>query len=126
MLYRLVIAAFFVLVGTSSAQEAGGSLTGIVTDPTSAVVEDAPIRVRHKETGAIARTRSAADGGYRLGNLPPGEYELSIETPCCVFGPFRKTGITLLAGQSLRIDVGLKEGSSLNVNRTGIVGGPIH
>ena len=113
MLRRVVITCFLA-VGTLSAQETRDSLAGIVTDHHGAVVADAPILLKHTDTGVIARTRSAADGHFTFANLPAGGYELSINMPCCLLGPFRRTDITLVAGQPLRIDVQLEEGSSLN------------
>src|SRR5438876_7512400 len=102
------------LAGTTSAQQTRDSLVGIVTDQRGAAVADAPVQIKHKERGAIVRTRSAADGRFTFANLPAGTYELSINLPCCLYRAFRRTDISLAAGQTSRIDVHLEEGSSLN------------
>jgi len=72
-------------VGCMSAQNGRGSLTGTVSDPNGAAVAEAPIQVKNKATGAIARITSKSDGSYTLAGLAPGTYEYSIVMPCCAY-----------------------------------------
>ena len=59
------------------AQTGGGTLTGVVSDPTGAVVPNASIQVKNSETGAIFQGGTSATGNYTF-QLPRGTYELSI------------------------------------------------
>jgi hypothetical protein len=71
------------IVGLVSAQSEEGSLTGTISDPSGAVVDEAPIQVKNKTTGVVARTSSKSDGRYTLAGLAPGTYQYSIAMPCC-------------------------------------------
>lgn len=71
-------------------------------------VPDAPVQAKDKETGAIVRTVSAADGGYAFADIPAAVYELSIAMPCCAFDPF-ESDVTVRAGQATPFDVRLVE-----------------
>jgi len=104
----VVVASWLALVVTASAQTGRGSLSGTVAYGNGLKVPDAPLQVRHKETGAIVTIVSAADGGYLFPDIPAGVYELSIAMPCCAFDPFASE-VTVRAGQATQFDVWLVE-----------------
>ncbi len=56
-----------------------GALTGTVTDPSSAVVQNAKMTLRNYGTGVTLTAITDKDGLYRFSLLPPGEYELTVE-----------------------------------------------
>jgi hypothetical protein len=56
-----------------------GALTGTVTDPTGAVVENAKITLRNYGTDQTLTAITDQDGLCRLSLLPPGEYELTVD-----------------------------------------------
>ena len=58
-----------------------GALSGIVTDPTQAVLPNATIEIEDLSKGTIQRTKTDAHGGYRLFFLIPGRYALTITHP---------------------------------------------
>ena len=89
------------------AQSDRSSLAGIVSDPHGTVAE-APVQVRNKATGAVARTVSKNDGRYSFTNLAAGTYELSIAMPCCAYSRFREE-VTLAAGQAAQLNAPLRE-----------------
>ncbi len=63
---------------------AGGSLEGTVSDP-HGLLAGAPIQVKNKATGAVARVSGGKDGRYSFMGLDAGTYELSIVMPCCAY-----------------------------------------
>src|SRR5215469_2461618 len=77
----LILALFLlVVVNAVLAQSAStGALTGTVTEPTGAVVQNAKITLRNYATNETLTATSGQDGLYRLSLLPPGEYELTVE-----------------------------------------------
>jgi hypothetical protein len=99
---------FLALVAILSARAQSGSLTGIVSQPSGAAVAGAPIQVKNKVSGTIARTISKTDGRYTLGGLSAGTYDLSIAMPCCAYERFTKE-VTLAAGQATQLDIRLTE-----------------
>src|ERR1700730_16302931 len=56
-----------------------GALTGTVTDPTGAVLQNARIALRNRGTDETRNTTTDHDGAYRFSLLPPGEYELTVD-----------------------------------------------
>ncbi len=93
----------FGLVAAMHAQSGDvGSLEGIVTDPSSAVVPGTSLRATDKERGAVFTTTSNANGLFRFPALPVGTYELSTE----------HTGFVIWIEKNIEIRVG----SQINVN----------
>jgi len=87
---------------------------GVVTGPTGAPVPNAPIQARNRQSGAVVRAATTADGRYRLAPLPAGSYDISITMPCCAFDPFAQPDVAIRAGQTRQLDIRLAEGVSLN------------
>src|SRR4029077_20190142 len=56
-----------------------GTVTGVVTDPTGAVVAGANVSLRSVNTNLVTKTESSSAGIYYLPSLPPGRYELRVE-----------------------------------------------
>ena len=56
----------------------GGTIQGTVTDPTGAVVAGAEITLSNPVSGYNRAAKTGADGTYRLVNIPPNQYSLSI------------------------------------------------
>jgi hypothetical protein len=108
--------AFFVcllLIGcawSAFAQTDRGTITGTVSDPTSAVIPGVSIVATNAETGAKYETVSTETGNFTLAQLPSGVYQLSAELPG--FKRYIRQGLTVQAAQTIRIDVGLDVGSN--------------
>src|SRR6266478_3685690 len=56
-----------------------GTVTGVVTDPTGAVVTGANVSIRSVNTNLVTKTQTSSAGIYYLPSLPPGRYELRVE-----------------------------------------------
>ena len=88
----LFLAVLFVAVLVpgyhAAAQSLGnaGTIMGIVTDSTGAVVPGATIRVTNPVTGYSQEVKSGEDGSFRLSNLPPNPYHLEVASAS--FAPF--------------------------------------
>jgi len=79
----LVIAlAFFMLVAavvSLPAQEFRGSILGIVTDPSGAVVTEAKIKVTNESTNTSTEVQTNAEGNYVVPFLLPAKYTVSVD-----------------------------------------------
>jgi hypothetical protein len=107
----------FAITGTAYAQ-GFGSIAGNVTDPTGAVIANARVTVTERGTGFARTTVTDADGRYVLTSLRPAQYDLSIEASG--FRTFSQKGLTLLADQSLTVNVTAQVGTREEVvNVTG-------
>jgi Carboxypeptidase regulatory-like domain len=105
---------FFVVFSAPNwAQNTTGSLTGLVTDPSGAVVTNAEIELTAVSTGVVTKTVSNADGLYSFQNLPTGGYELRVTAPG--FREFLQKGIKIVLNERARIDVKLELGEQRQV-----------
>src|SRR5262249_47925597 len=67
------------LAASRSASAQTSSITGTVTDTTGALIPHAKVSALNKATNAARSTDTNDSGTYRITNLPPGIYDLSIE-----------------------------------------------
>jgi hypothetical protein len=65
----------FALYGTSIAQTSRGTLTGIVTDSSNAVVVDATVRLTETATAVSRQTTTNGAGLYRFDAVDLGTYK---------------------------------------------------
>src|SRR5215813_13913837 len=83
MRVRLLILSLFILFlpHLTFAQATNGSIRGAVTDPNGAVLSNAAVVVKNVATGFERRLTTGGEGTYLADNLPPGEYEIQVESP---------------------------------------------
>jgi hypothetical protein len=106
---RLILATCsLAFIASVSAQSDRGSLAGTISDPSGAAVAEAPIQLKNKATGAIARTSSESDGGYTITGLASGSYEFSIVMPCCAYKRTTRD-ILLEPGKTVQLNIRLVE-----------------
>jgi hypothetical protein len=85
-----------------------GTITGVVTDPNSASVPGALVRVKNEATNDVRQVVTGADGLFVFSQLPPGTYEITAE-----MAGFRKsvqTGAVLRVNQTLEANIELQLG----------------
>jgi hypothetical protein len=101
---RYVCPIAFVLVVCSPAlyAQAVGSITGVVTDPTGAVVAGAKVTATRVETGVAQSTVTTGAGSYTLPRLDVGTYNVVCEATGFKTGT--ATGITLDVSQTRSVD----------------------
>src|SRR5260221_10457688 len=83
------------------AQISSASLTGLITDPSNAVVAGAKVTVRSQTTNLERSTETDSAGYYFFASLPVGSFELTAEKSG--FGPVQET-VTLETAQKGRAD----------------------
>jgi hypothetical protein len=98
------------LLGVLSAQTGNGTITGVVTDPTGAVIANAPIEVKNVDTGVIYRATTTDTGNYTITQVPIGAYELSATVQG--FKKYTRQNLSMAAAQVMRLDVPLEIGAS--------------
>ena len=93
-----------------SAQEFRGTMSGIVTDPTGAVVAGATVTVTEVHTGTKIPAVSDSVGQYTAPYLLPGDYDIAVKMQG--FRPFVRKGVHVGAGDREVIDVKLAVGDT--------------
>ena len=108
LILRLAIAASISAVAVSPiaahAQADLGSISGVVTDASGAVIANATITVTNTATGASRVSTTNSKGEYTITQLNPGDY--SISTTASGFGQTTES-LTLTVGSSRFIPVKL-------------------
>ena len=110
--WRALLAAALTLCTLGApafSQEARGTITGIISDPSAAVLIGATVEVRHLDTNETAQTVTNTSGIYTLPFLRPGLYTVSVTAP-----GFKK---------AVREKVELRVGDRLEINVTMELGG---
>jgi len=109
-----------ILATSLSAQAIYGTLTGVVTDPSQAVVAKAKVTLTDAQSGSVRETQSNNDGYFTFASVPVGRYNLAVEAKG--FSLFKADGIALGGAEKRNVDVSLQVGStSTEVNITGTV-----
>lgn len=90
------------------AQEQFGSITGLVTDPSGAIVPGATVIVSNEYTRASYRIMTNTEGYYTVTSLIPGTYDISVSM--AGFAPVTRAGTTLDVAQKARVDIALAVG----------------
>ena len=90
------------------AQVSSGVLLGEVRDPSGAVVAAASVTAVHDATGFSFSAGTGAQGSYRIGELPPGGYTVTVAKPGFRTAVARR--VILEVNQKARLDVVMQVG----------------
>ena len=85
-----------------------GALTGVITDPSGAVVTGARVLLTNVSTGERHSTLSGAEGLYRIPMLLPGSYELTVEKSGFKVGV--RHAVSVVVSEVARADLQLQIG----------------
>src|SRR6185436_20175724 len=95
-LIGILLASNFSTITFAQSQSASGSIEGSVTDATGAVVPDAKVSARNRQTGFTRDGMTNSEGLYRLPLLQVGDYDLTID----------KQGFSTVKREAVKIEVG--------------------
>ena len=87
-----------------------GTILGVITDPSSAVVQGVQVKATNVETNQTSETTSDATGQYRILALPIGRYKVEATSPG--FQAFVETGVVLSVNEQRRVDIVLRVGAT--------------
>ena len=111
MLTLFLMALIFVFSSSALAQVVTGTLTGTVVDPNGAVVSGAAVTVKSDTTGQEKAATTSGDGLFRIENLAPGKYTVTVAGTGGFSGK-AVTGVDVKLGQITDIKVDLAVGST--------------
>ena len=90
----LTLATLF--AASLSAQGIYATLTGVVTDQSTAVVAKAKVTLTDTQSGSVRETLTNNDGYFTFASVPVGSYNLAIESKG--FALYKANGIALSGG----------------------------
>ena len=93
-----------------AAQGIYATLTGLVTDPTQAVVAQGKVTLKDTQSGSQRDTVTNSDGYFTFASVAVGTYELTIEAKG--FSAYKIAGITLNGGDKRNVDAQLAIGTT--------------
>src|SRR5262249_31398857 len=116
----LVLALLLAAVGTATAQERFGIITGVIEDAQSSPVPGATVTATNTATKSTRVAVTGSDGAYRIPDLDPGRYSVTVELSG--FQKAEATDVVLLLGRTFTFSPKLQVGAlSETVNVTGEV-----
>jgi Carboxypeptidase regulatory-like domain/TonB dependent receptor-like, beta-barrel len=92
------------------AQVAGATLSGLVSDPSGAVIPAADVSVRNVATGVTTAVKTDSVGFYTVPNLVPGSYDVTVTA--AGFSTQVRSGIALTVGAQQSLNVVLAVGQA--------------
>jgi len=123
-LSRCLVVALVMLgvAGTSLGQTATtGTIVGIVTDPTGAVVPGAEVNLKNLATNLSHTTKTTEAGQFTFPNVPPGQYQITVRA-----SGFRTAVLTVKVevASSTLADIALTVGEVTDVVEVTPIAGP--
>ena len=102
----VAILAMLVSLPSFASAQTDGRFTGVVLDPSDKFVPGATVVVKNERTGEEYKAVTNASGRYTVSNLKPSVY--TVTATFGGFSPLEITGMQLLAGQEVALDLTLQ------------------
>ncbi len=104
-----LLALFILMAALSWGQVYSGSMTGVITDPSGAVVPNVNVTVTDTAKGFTYRATTDSSGRYLVRPLPPSSYRLNATA--AGFKEFVQDAIQVAVNQNAALDVRLELGT---------------
>jgi hypothetical protein len=105
----IAVLAFVLLALVLASASITGSISGVVTDGSGALISGAAVVATDTLTGVRTTVKTDAKGFYNLPTLAIGTYDVEISR--AGFKTYRKTGLVIDANAALRVDASLEVGA---------------
>ena len=89
--------------------QSSGEITGVVTDPSGAIIPSAKVTVTNRATGQTRTATSNSSGIFDFPGLDVGQYDLTVRMGG--FETFKKTNIVMNVAQTLSEDAKMQVGA---------------
>lgn len=108
-LRRVIAVCLLFLAGMAFAQIGTSNITGIVSDPSGAVVTGAKVVAANEASGVTYQMETTSSGAYSFSSVPPGQYSITVTRKG--FKTFISAHNVLTVGQALVVDARLTVGA---------------
>lgn len=92
------------------AQTSRGTVAGVVTDPSGAVIKGAQVSLKNLTTALLRQTTSNGEGAYRFDAVDLGTYEITANFQG--FAAYRVGNVQVAADKTLAVDMPMKLAST--------------
>src|SRR5258707_2685362 len=110
---KFVVTILFLFCAASAdaqVSRVGGTLSGVVSDTTGAVIPNAKVVLHNPLSNQSRSVNTDEQGFFRAEQLAVGTYEVKVEQ--AGFAPYRHTGVQVSLGQTVSLDIVLVPASS--------------
>src|ERR1700736_3781936 len=80
------------------AQSIFATLTGVVSDPSQAVVPQATVKLKNMQSGSLRETVTNSDGYYTFASVSVGDFQYELTVEAKGFISYKGSGIALGGG----------------------------
>jgi hypothetical protein len=108
----LVLTLLAVPATRLSAQSLFGTLTGVVSDPSGAVVPNATVKLINEQSGSTRETVTDGAGYYTFASVAVGNFTYKLTVEASGFATYQATAVTILGGEKRNLNVELKVGAA--------------
>ena len=107
--FLIAIITAFLAIGAAAQSLVSGDVTGVVSDPSGAVIPSATVTLKNNGTGQTQNATTNQSGIYRFSLLTPGQYTVTVNA-----SGFQNAerNVTVVVGQATSTNVQLAVGSS--------------
>src|SRR5437016_2544407 len=106
----IILAMTVLSPDAASAQVAGATLSGTISDASGAVIPGAMVSIRDTATGIVRTVNSDEAGLYTAPNLRPSSYDVTVSIPG--FNTRVQSGVTLTVGAQQVLDFVMQVGQT--------------
>ncbi len=122
MLFLLGLALLVMPARQLRAQSLFATLTGVVSDPSGAVVPNATVRLVNEQSASTRETVTNAEGYYSFASVAVGNFTYKLTVEARGFSTYEAPGLQILGGEKRNLNVDLKVGTTAQtVEVTGAV-----
>lgn len=109
-----VVVILFCVFSSAQVSRVAGSLEGTVADATGAVIAGSTVTATNTDTGQSRSTITDSSGTFRLSELTPGTYNLTVSH--AGFAEYSRQDVNVLVGQTVHLSAVLQlVGTAANV-----------
>jgi hypothetical protein len=94
------------------AQSIFATLTGVVSDPSGAVIPNASVKLKSEATGSQRDTITNSDGYFTFASIPVGDFTYELLVEAQGFATYKASGIAISGGDKRNLNVTLKVGAT--------------
>jgi hypothetical protein len=108
----IVLALLTIPASQLRAQSLFATLTGVVSDPSGAVVPNATVKLINEQSGSTRETATNAEGYYSFASVAVGNFMYKVVITAQGFQTYEASGLAILGGEKRNLNVELKIGAA--------------
>ena len=110
LLWLLTACLLLIHAPVAQAQSLFASLTGVVSDPSGAVVANATVRLINEQSGSARETITNTEGYYSFVSVAVGDFKYKLVVEAEGFSTYQAPGMSILGGEKRNVNVELQVG----------------